>query len=188
MVIALVLVSAGVVPGVTSAQDGDNTTEATTTMPDDGNASTIQADLGSGVTLVDMEYSPGRIVLIVEADLSGTLLMWQDSMGAMKEANRRSSNSGLSAVDMAGYQHEVWLDQGTNRVVLDVETWRGTSTVSVWTTEKEFVISKELPSSNPLEAFGGTQGVFAGVGTSVLAALTATGLILRKERGEVIEA
>ncbi|SDN42741.1 hypothetical protein SAMN05192554_13614 [Haloarchaeobius iranensis] len=187
MVIALALVTVGAVPGVTSAQDGDNAT-ATTAMPENQSTSTVRADLGAGVTLVDMEYSPGRIVLTVEADTPATLLKWQDSMGAMKEANRRSSDSGLSAVDMDAYEHQVWLDRGMNRVVLDVETWRGTSTVSVWTTEKEFVISKDLPSGNPLEAFGGTQGVFAGVGTSVLAALTATGIILRKEQGEVIEA
>ncbi|SDN41734.1 hypothetical protein SAMN05192554_1353 [Haloarchaeobius iranensis] len=167
MVIALALVTAGLVPGVTSAQDGDNASTTTATaVPDGGNASTMRADLGAGVTLVDMEKQPGRIVLVLHSELSGTLLGWQDSMGAMKAANERGGD-GLSAVDMANYQHQLWLDQGRQRIVLDVETWRGASTITLWTTQKEFVVSTDLPSRNPFGATSSTGGWLGGFGVAV---------------------
>ncbi|MFC4408589.1 hypothetical protein [Haloarchaeobius iranensis] len=165
MVIALALVTVGVVPGVTYAQDGDNTT-ATTAVPDGQNTSTVRADLGAGVTLVDMEKKPGQIVLVLHAEQPATMLNWQDSMGAMKAANERGGDD-LAAVDMDAYQHRVWLDRGRQRVVLDVETWRGASTITVWTTQKEFVISTNLPSANPFGATSSTGGWLGGFGVAV---------------------
>ena len=164
MVIALALVTVGVVPGVTYAQDGDNSTANTTT--EEPGASTMRADLGAGVTLVDMEKRPGEIVLVVHAEQPATMLSWQDSMGAMKAANEREGD-GLAAVDMDAYQHRVWLDRGQQRVVLDVETWRGSSSVTVWTTQKEFVISTDLPSANPFGATSSTGGWLGGFGVAV---------------------
>ncbi|SDM95905.1 hypothetical protein SAMN05192554_110120 [Haloarchaeobius iranensis] len=167
MVIALALVSAGVAPGVTSAQDGDNASTTTATaVPDSGNASTMRADLGAGVTLVDLEKQPGQIVLVLHAEQPATMLNWQDSMGAMKAANERGGDD-LSAVDMDAYQYRIWLDRGRQRVVLDVETWRGASTISVWTTQKQFVISTDLPSRNPFGATSSTGGWLGGFGVAV---------------------
>ncbi|WP_435319036.1 hypothetical protein [Haloarchaeobius sp. TZWSO28] len=173
-----------------SAQEQTTTTanNTTTTTAPVEETNTIRQDFGEGVTLIDIKRNPGEIVLVLEADLPATLLGWQDTAAAMNAADRRSSRSGISAVDMSAYQHKVWLDSGRNRVVLPVETRRGAASVVVWTNEKQFVLSEPLPQQNPLETFGGTQGVFAGAGTSVLAALAAAGWILRKEAGEVIEA
>ena len=184
MVMAVLLVSAGF-SGVTYAQPENST--GNETAPEE--PTVIRADLGNGVTLVDFEKTSGALVFILEAELPRTLLTWQDTTGAQLAADRKSGRSGLAAVNMENYQEQVWLDEGRNRVVLDATERGGSATVSIWTSGgPTFVISEPLGNRNPLESFGGTQGVFAGSGTAVMAALVAAGWIMRKESGEVIKA
>lgn len=184
MVIALILVSSAF-SGVTYAQESGNATNST----ESDEPTVIRADLGNGATLVDFEKEAGALILVIEAEASATMLNWQDTTGAQLAAERKSGRQGLAAVNMENYQERVWLEAGRNRVVLDATERGGSATVAIWTAGgPTFVISEPLGNRNPLESFGGTQGVFAGSGTAVVAALVAAGWIMRKEAGEVIKA
>jgi hypothetical protein len=130
-----------------TAQERDEQTNTTTTTQPEDDQPELIADLGSGVKLRDIDRRQNAIVLTLDSDLPSTLFDWQDNMAAMLQADRQASSDGVSAVNMEGHQTRLWLDSGTQDVVLDVAEWRNSASVTVNTANgPSYVLSTQLPN------------------------------------------
>ncbi|WP_137290940.1 hypothetical protein [Natronorubrum halophilum] len=172
LVIVAAALAMGMGVGPVTAQDGNETENATEPA--------FEAEFGDDLRITEYELANGTASITFDADRPRTVTV-SDALAGVGE-------EGAVQVPSEDYD----LERGETTISMDVREMRGASTVGVSVGGTTVRLSSEMEESqsdeNPFRHFGGESGLFSGILMTVGLAGVGTWHVLRSEESGVMEA
>jgi len=167
----LVVLAVLVASGGAAAQETNRTSNQTAQAD-------VVATFDNGAVITDYEFRDGRVYVAIDAERRTSVTV-ADSLAGIDTEGATTIPQETKAVRPGG-----------DSLTFPVTEYNGGHSVSVSIDGQSVRLSSRMDAQggddNPLEYFGGTSGVFAGIGLSMFSSLAAAGVIIWRDNKGVV--